>query len=77
MNGAERRTARATVDTVLARENLNPDGEIRDRLARQLATMDAFRACLRTAYPWPVGPAAQASDLQEPDPEAESKAARR
>lgn len=50
MSEAERLQSRVTVDAVLAREGLDPDEEIRDRLARQLATMDAFRALLRTDF---------------------------
>ncbi len=51
MSDSQRYRSRATVDAVLAREGLDPDEEIRDRLARQLATMDAYRARLRTTFP--------------------------
>jgi hypothetical protein len=47
----DERRSRAMVDAVLAREGLDPGEEVRDRLARQLATMDAFRARLRTVIP--------------------------
>ena len=53
MNDTKRPTARAVVDAVLARERIEVDEEIRDRLARQLPAMDAFRERLRAPIPLP------------------------
>lgn len=53
MSDTKRPTARAVVDAVLARERIEVDEEIRDRLARQLPAMDAFRQSLRVPIPLP------------------------